>query len=119
MNIITIYANDSLFAHLPTQAVLRRLDSKLYALSIKSRMFIYNSHTSLDEGSSWWMVVIIQVIDDQTLRLMVPGEKIQKSRTLFYHKDSDYYFDSDWTATEMQSLIKDSCFDIGILKRVP
>lgn len=111
----TIYVahSDSTWLDLGQNAFLRKLAKNMYTINILNR-------TIGMEDNNWWQVFIIEKNNAGSVIILGCNDKSEKLPEMFYAKQGNYYFDSNWTTEEMLQLIRKGYFSdssvLGVAK---
>lgn len=104
---ITLFKKDTVAVDLGQNAILRKLDERFYALNIRYRV--------LGDDNNWWLLLILENSDKGWVNIWQCSEKSGGLPSMFYSRPSkadEYFFDSQWTASQLLQLVKDGYFEI-------
>lgn len=107
-NEITVFKNDTIGVDLGRNAFLRKLDENFYALNIRYQI--------LGDDNKWWLLLILERTNNGSVNMWQCSDKSGELPSMFYSRPSkadEYFFDSDWCASELLQLIKNGYFEIS------
>jgi hypothetical protein len=106
-----ITKTDTFILDLGRNAFLREINEGFYALNILNQ--------AVGQESRWWQIVLFERNGNNIINIWHPSYKFTESHFMFYSKKNNYYFNSEWNASEMTGLIKQGAFEkCGPLKRL-
>lgn len=104
---IVVQKSDTLFIDLGHNAFLRKLNKNFWVLNIHYSVFD-------NDAAGWWFITILQKEKHGRMTVWNCSTKTASLPAMF-HEDRDrgdnYYFNSQWTASEMMRLLQEGYFE--------
>lgn len=105
---IVVFKNDTICVDLGQNAFLRKLNDNYYVLNIRNSI--------LGEESSWWRLILLEMNDEPVIKLWECNSKTGELPSMFYCKTIKkdiFYFDSQWSASDILKLVKEGYFTVS------
>ncbi|MBL0358692.1 MAG: hypothetical protein IPP72_18330 [Chitinophagaceae bacterium] len=100
----TIIKKDTMLVDLGHNAFLKDIGDGFFVMNIRNQV--------LGQENRWWQLFVMEKKQNDRINIWYCSYGLTQNAAMFYEKQSDYYFNSQWTAAEMRKLIQQGAFEM-------
>lgn len=101
---ILISKKDTFIVDLGRNAFLRDIGNGFFVLNIRNQV--------LAREDRWWQIFVLEMKHKDRINIWYCANGLTKQPAMFYGKQNNYYFNSEWTAAEIMKLMKNGSFEM-------
>lgn len=101
---LIIFKKDTMIVDLGQNAFLRDIGDGFFVMNIRNQV--------LGQESRWWQLFVMEKKENDKINIWYCSYGLTKNAGMFYEKQSDYYFNSQWTAADIKKLVQQGAFEM-------
>ncbi len=100
---LIVSQKDTFCVDIGRNAFVKNIDHGFWAFNIRNQV--------LGNDSRWWQLFLLEQIREDEIHIWYCSHPLVKSPFMFYEKQNNYFFNSNWTAKELLDLTKSGGFE--------
>jgi len=101
---IMIDKKDTFIVDLGRNAFLRDIGNGFFVMNIRNQV--------VGKEDRWWQLFVLEMKHQDQINIWYCSNRLTTEPAMFYEKQNNYYFNSEWTAAEITKLLKNGSFEM-------